>query len=82
MKTGRFILLLALLFMAVVVYINKCSSPSPTAMNPAMSGKQPLKVNAIVVNSSSIENMIYASGTLLANEEVDIKNEIAIKIQA
>ncbi len=82
MKTGRFILLLALLFIAVVVYINKCSSPSPTAMNPALAGKQPLKVNAIVVNSSSMENLIYASGTLLANEEVDIKNEIPGKITA
>lgn len=82
MKTGRYILLFALLFMAIVVYINKCSTTSSTVMNPGIAGKQPLKVNAIVVNSSSMENLIYASGTLLANEEVEIKNEIAGKITA
>jgi membrane fusion protein (multidrug efflux system) len=57
--------------------------PSTSGGNPA--GMQPAKVmatavTAFVVKSEKLDNSIYASGTILANEEVELKPEIAGKI--
>jgi membrane fusion protein (multidrug efflux system) len=81
MKIGRIVLLLGLLLAGIIIYLNKCRN----VQSEAVSGKgntPPLMVNGIIVLPQSFEEKIYASGTLLANEEVEIRNEIAGRITA
>lgn len=82
MKTGRILLILAILFIGIVLYINKCSGPESAPADRSNAGKQALKVNGVIVQKGSLENLIYSSGTLMANDEVEIKNEIAGRITA
>lgn len=43
-------------------------------------GNKPLLVDAFIVHSSSLNEVIYASGTLQSNEEVQIQPEITGKV--
>ncbi len=44
--------------------------------------KPPVAVNYIVISPQSIENTIYSTGSLLANEQVEIRPEIAGRVTA
>ena len=81
MKIGRLLLLLALIITGIILFVNKCTNKSDVASN-GQNGPQPLMVNGYIVRTQDIDEMIYASGTLLAQEEVEIRNEIAGKISA
>lgn len=78
MKPGRILILLALLLIAVVIYVNKCSSGNSRQKNVAGNSKSgaPLQVSGIIVSPQTVSDQIYASGTLMANNEVEIRNEI------
>jgi len=83
MKSWRIVLICAVLGLAIVIYLNKCkdndsTSSSASATSPAK--KPALEVSGIVVRSSVVTDRIFATGTVLANEEVEIKNEIAGRI--
>jgi membrane fusion protein (multidrug efflux system) len=81
LKTGRILLITALLVVAAVIIFNKCNTGKNTGAAPAQAGSpQPLIVNGIIVSLQPLEEKIYASGTLLANDEVEIRNEIAGRI--
>jgi membrane fusion protein, multidrug efflux system len=56
--------------------------PPPASKNVAQQqGKgQATMVTAFVIKPEKLENIIYASGTILANEEVELKPEIGGKI--
>ncbi len=82
MNTGRILLLLGLLLTAIVIYVNKCYNKQPNSISQNLKSLQPIKVNGVVVSSMSLEEYIFASGTLLANEEVEIRNEIPGRITA
>jgi membrane fusion protein (multidrug efflux system) len=41
---------------------------------------QPLSVNGVAVKPRTLENKIYTSGTLISNEEVDLRSEITGKV--
>lgn len=47
---------------------------------PVQASASTLSVNAIVLKPRVLENKVYATGTLLANEEVDLRSEIAGKV--
>jgi len=51
------------------------NQPSQAAMAP-----KPVAVNAIVVTPKTIENKIYSTGNILANEEVEIRAEVPGRI--
>lgn len=83
MKLGRLFLVLTLLLLGIIIYMNKCregkpnSAPSPQGGKPGSGPVQPLVVSGVVVSPSVVKDVIYASGTLLSNNEVELRNEMA-----
>ena len=82
MKTSRVLLFLGLVLTGIIIYVNKCRNNQTESVMQNQKSLQPMMVNGIVVISQSIEDNIYASGTLVANEEVEIRNEISGRITA
>lgn len=82
MTTGQKILFLGLLLIAVVIYVNKCHNKQNPSISQNQKTLQPLMVNGVVVVPTAFEDYIFASGTLVANEEVEIRNEIPGRITA
>lgn len=80
MKPGRLFLLFMLLLIGVIIYVNKCTNEKTEASGNTKSMQQPMIVQGILASAQDIEEKIYASGTLLANEEVELRNEVAGKI--
>ena len=82
MKPGRILLLLAVAMLFVVIYLNKCSSNKSGNNSKATGSKSssPLAVSGVIVNTQTLSDQIYASGTLLSNNEVELRNEIPGKL--
>lgn len=79
MKPGRILLILGILIVGTIIYFNKCNKEQ--AAGPGSSQKnQPLQVNGVVISIQPIEEKIFSSGTLIANDEVEIRNEIPGRI--
>src|SRR5689334_11998174 len=73
-KSGRTLLIIALLIIGVIIYLNKCRN----AVKPPAAGgaPQPVLVSGIIVHPATINDKIFSSGTVVANEEVQLRNEI------
>jgi membrane fusion protein (multidrug efflux system) len=82
MKTGRYIFIFLLLLILIIIYVNKCKDSSDNAVNPSNAAKPALKVNGLIIKSSPLEDKIFSTGTLISNDEVELRNEIAGKITA
>ena len=65
-----------------VLFLTSCSSDKKKAGNgnPASKNKPVSKVDGFVVSPKVLENEITVSGSLLAFEEVDLKNEVAGRV--
>lgn len=80
MKKSTFWLIILILFAVIIGFwiITKKSDKKPDGK---MKGeRQPLKVDAMVVRPSVLIEEISVSGSLLANNEVELKNEVAGRI--
>ena len=75
MKPGRTLLIIAVLVIAVIIYLNKFRN-APNSVMTGNPGQQPVMVSGIVVQPTSVGNKINSTGTVLANEEVELRNEI------
>lgn len=82
MKTGRLLLILSLLLIGITIYFKKCNSSDKAGTPEASKGKQPLSVSAVIVTPEPLEYKLYASGTVMANEEVQLRNEVQGRITA
>jgi membrane fusion protein, multidrug efflux system len=84
LKTSKTLIILGLLIIGIVIYINKCNKENslPVSGKPGGGTQQPIIVNGVVITSQPITEKIYASGTLLANDEVEIRNEIPGRVTA
>lgn len=79
-KFSWFLLALVVLIAGIIVY-NKVLHPKEQApAGPAGGPPKELPVTGFVVQPRSLENGITASGTLLANEEVELHPEVSGKI--
>jgi membrane fusion protein, multidrug efflux system len=79
-KFTWFILALVLLVGGIIFY-NKVLHPPETAVKaPAGGPPKAMAITGFVVQPKSIQNAIQASGTLLANEEIELRPEISGKI--
>lgn len=77
----RILIILGVLVVLALLAIPKLRSMGGEAASPANSGNQnALSVDVHLVEPQLFENKIYSTGTLLANEEVDIRSEISGKI--
>ncbi|MCC6722338.1 MAG: efflux RND transporter periplasmic adaptor subunit [Bacteroidia bacterium] len=77
------IIITVIVIIGLIILKFKCF-PSNINSNKSYSsknGKQSLtNVTAIITKSEKLENTIFSSGTILANEEIELKPEIAGKI--
>ncbi|MEN9522022.1 MAG: hypothetical protein RL065_399 [Bacteroidota bacterium] len=64
-----------------IIYYNKILHPkNPASSNNATSKKSPVGVNVCIASVQALNNDLVASGTLLANEEIELHSEISGKI--
>lgn len=78
----RLLLLLALLALAVTVLVNKCGRDATSAPQPGMAAMGPLSVSAVIVQPRHMTDRINAMGSLLANNSVELRNEVAGRLVA
>ena len=79
-KFAWFIVAIVVLVAGIIVY-NKILHPKEEAMPSAKGGApKDISVSGFVVKPKNLENGILASGTLLANEEVELHADVSGKI--
>ena len=78
MRPFRILLILAVVALVAVTLVNKCG-PGPQGPSGGGGGGAmgPLSVTGIVLRASTLEDRILGTGSLLANNSVDLRNEIA-----
>lgn len=70
-----------LVIIAIIVLPKIFSSESAVAgNNPSDKMNSSTQVKAHIVNTESMSNKVYATGTILANEEVELRSEVSGKI--
>ncbi len=80
MKGFRTLLVIAFII-AVLLLIKFIFIPSPQLNAPKLGGNSPaLPVTACIVRPSMVNEEIFATGSLLANEEVDLHPEVSGKL--
>ncbi len=77
MKPARILLLLAVAALVVVTLVNKCGDDGAPAGKPGSGTMGPLAVSAVIVAPQRIEDRTMTTGSLLANNSVELRNEIA-----
>lgn len=77
-KTFLILLLIAALFLAAKYFFFRGNTMAPPP--PAAAKNAAVTVNAVVARPERIGNTVYASGTVMANEEVELRPEAAGKI--
>lgn len=80
MKPGRILIILGLLVVGIIIYVNKFRNSQSEVNSLNQKTPPPMSVSGIVVFTQAIEDKIFASGSLIAKEEVEIRNEISGKI--
>ncbi|MBL0104294.1 MAG: efflux RND transporter periplasmic adaptor subunit [Bacteroidetes bacterium] len=82
MKPGRILILLVIILAGFIIYYNKFRQTGPANPNAGSKAPQAVLVNAVVASGSTIENEINATGSILANEEAEVRNEIGGRVAA
>jgi len=79
MKPARILLFLALAALVVVALVNKCGSGDAAAGAPGGPGKGmgPLIATGVVVSPQRVAEHAETTGSLLANNQVEVRNEVA-----
>ncbi|MCW3083110.1 MAG: efflux transporter, family, subunit [Bacteroidetes bacterium] len=83
MKKGTIVVIIVAIALLAVIKIVFLKKDDGASAKPAAGGAQkmpPALVTVYVTNSQILENSLYSSGTILANEEVDLHPETAGKI--
>lgn len=81
-KTVIFIVLLVVVLIAIkLLFLTDKTEKGPGGSAAGQGGKgKPTSVNGVVVSKSDLEEGIFAIGTIHANEEVELRPEIAGKV--
>lgn len=74
------LVLIVAILLGIKVFFFPSKNAAANSKSSATSKNAPTVITAFVVKSSTMENIINASGTILANEEVELRPEIAGKI--
>ncbi len=72
----------AYLLLAVTFIIISACSQKKTESSKQSSAPPPVEVNAVVVSPKMLENKIFSTGNILANEEVEIRAEVPGRIMS
>jgi membrane fusion protein, multidrug efflux system len=81
-KSKRILIWGALLIVLLVIIVPKLgfTDREGTAKNEKALSKKSITINAEIVKTESLQNKIFSNGTLISNEEVDLRSEISGKI--
>jgi membrane fusion protein (multidrug efflux system) len=78
MKPARILLVLAVAALVAVTLVNKCGPDAKGSSGATGAGSvAPLSVSGVVLQTTSIEDLILGTGSLLANNSVEVRNEVA-----
>ncbi len=80
MKLGKVLLLLAIVIIGITIYFNKFRNADSKNKPESKKSVPALTVSAIVVTPQPLDYMLYSSGTIMANEEVQLRNEVPGRI--
>lgn len=82
MKPGTILLIAAVLGISVIIYFKKIRGGEENASGPdGKSGTSSvLSVNGFVTHPEKVKDVIFTTGTLYANNEIEVRNEIAGKV--
>ncbi|HNE47318.1 MAG TPA: hypothetical protein PKN15_13765, partial [Chitinophagales bacterium] len=70
-----------LFLISAVALLAACSKSKESSQSAAPAGPPPAQpVKAIIATTSSLDNHIEATGTILANEEVEIRSETSGRV--
>lgn len=78
-RTFIFILLSIAILLAVKFIFFGNNAAKPAATGPSQKN-QAVPVSAVIAKTATLDNKVYASGTVLANEEVELRPEASGKI--
>jgi membrane fusion protein (multidrug efflux system) len=81
-KITWFIVAIVALVSGIILYNKVLHPKEKTAPGPAAGPPKDISVSGFIVQPKNLENGILASGTLLANEEVELHPEVSGKIVA
>jgi membrane fusion protein (multidrug efflux system) len=81
-KITWFIVAIVALVSGIILYNKVLHPKEKTAQGPAAGPPKDISVSGFIVQPKNLENGILASGTLLANEEVELHPEVSGKIVA
>jgi membrane fusion protein (multidrug efflux system) len=81
-KLKNIVIGIILLIILLVIFLPKIISSGDESTSPQKSGmmKRSIPVTAHIVEYEKLSNKVYTTGTILANEEVELRSEIAGKI--
>jgi membrane fusion protein (multidrug efflux system) len=78
MKPARILLVLAVVALVAVTLVNKCGPDAQGSAGGSRAGSMaPLTVSGVVLKTTTMEDRILGTGSLLANNSMDVRNEIA-----
>lgn len=81
MKPGRILILLSIAFVSIVIFVNKCNrKDSLSGKTGKGGGMNSIAVKGFIVEPTVLSEAIQLAGSLSANKEVEIKNEISGRI--
>jgi membrane fusion protein (multidrug efflux system) len=81
-KITWFIVAIVALVSGIILYNKVLHPKEKTALGPMAGPPKDISVSGFIVQPKNLENGILASGTLLANEEVELHPEVSGKIVA
>src|SRR4030043_10715 len=72
----------AVVIVVIIIILTKVdfSSGTDNAGDSANPSARQVAVNAVIVQPKPLQNIIFSNGTLISNEEVEIRSEISGKI--
>lgn len=68
------------LFFVIITSVFSCSKSKPDSKNQSKGRKLVVPVQTIVVRPGILSHTVHATGTILANEEVELRSEVAGRI--
>lgn len=74
------VVIIAIIFLKPGQWFSNDGGDKKGTAQPGTGGAPPVGINAVVLKPEFLENKIYATGTILANEEVELRSEIAGRI--
>ena len=83
MKNKKRILIWAALIIVLIILIYpklNLTNGGEKSESAGRAGSRQLPVNAVIVKTKPLQNKIFSNGTLVSNEEVDLRSEISGKI--